>query len=72
MIVDTVKMIAYRAETAMVGIIRKYMSRKDDARALLRQIFKTEVDIKPDYKNNTLEISLHHLANRASDKIIHT
>ena len=55
----------------MVGIIRKYMSRKDDARALLRQIFKTEVDIKPDYKNNTLEISIHHLANRASDIIIH-
>ena len=70
LIVDTVKMIAYRAETAMVGMIRQYMSRKDDARALLRQVFKTEVDIKPDYKNNTLEISLHHLTNRASDKII--
>ena len=25
---------------------------------------------EPDYKNNTLEISLHHLTNRASDKII--
>ena len=70
LIVDTVKMIAYRAETAMVGIIRKYMSRKDDARALLKQVFKTEADIKPDYENNILEISLHHLTNRASDKII--
>ncbi len=61
LIVDTVKMIAYRAETAMVGIIRQYMSRKDDARALIRQVFKTEVDIKPDYKNKILEISLHNL-----------
>jgi len=70
LIVDTVKMIAYRAETAMVGIIRQYMSRKDDARALIRQVFKTEVDIKPDYKNKILEISLHNLTNESSDRII--
>lgn len=70
LIVDTVKMIAYRAETAMVGIIRKYMSRSDDARSLIRQVLKTEADIKPDYENNILEISLHHLTNRASDEII--
>lgn len=70
LIVDTVKMIAYRAETAMVGIIRQYMSRKDDARALIRQVFKTEVDIKPDNENKTLEISLHNLTNESSDKII--
>jgi len=63
-------MIAYRAETAMVGIIRQYMSRKDDARALIRQVFKTEVDIKPDYKNKILEISLHNLTNESSDRII--
>ena len=70
LIVDTVKMIAYRAETAMVGIIRQYMSRKDDACALLRQVFKTEVDIKPDNENKILEISLHNLTNESSDKII--
>ena len=70
LIVDTVKMTAYRAETAMVGIIRQYMSRKDDARALLRQVFKTEVDIKPDSENKILEISLHNLTNESSDKII--
>lgn len=70
LIIDTVKMIAYRAETAMVGMIRKYMSRKDDARALLRQVFKTDADIKADYENNILEVSLHHLTNKASDVII--
>ena len=70
LIVDTVKMIAYRAETAMVGIIRKHMSRRDDARALLRHVFNTEADIKPDYENNILEISIHHMTNKVSDKII--
>ena len=70
LIVDTVKMIAYRAETAMVGIMRKYMFRKDDARVLIEQVFRTEADIKPDYENKILEISLHHLTNKASDKII--
>ena len=70
LIMDTVKMIAYRAETAMAALIKKHMTRKDEARALLRQVFKTDVDIEPDYKNKMLIISLHNLTNKASDKII--
>ncbi len=70
LIVDTVKMIAYRAETSMVGIVRKFMHRKDDARTLMEQVFRTEADIKPDYENKILLISLHHLTNKASDNPI--
>lgn len=34
-LIDTIKMIAYRAETAMVSIIRDSMSRIEDARSLI-------------------------------------
>jgi hypothetical protein len=43
--IDTIKMIAYRAETAMVQIVREKMTRHDDARSLMRAIYKTEVDL---------------------------
>lgn len=69
-IMDTIKMIAYRAETSMAGIIKLYMAKEDDARSLLQQIFKTEADIFPDEQTQTLTISLHNMANDCSDKII--
>ena len=37
-IVDTIKMIAYRAETAMANLIKPYMTDKKEARALLPQV----------------------------------
>lgn len=66
--IDTIKMIAFRAETAMVNIVREKMSRHDDARSLLRAIYKTEVDIMPDSGAGTLTIRLHQLANKCSGK----
>ena len=62
-LLDTIKMVAYRAETAMVNIIRKTMSRPDDGRKLLKAIYSTEADILPDEKNGTLTVNLHHLTN---------
>jgi len=64
---DTIKMIAYRAETALVGMLREAVSRTDETRALLREIFSTEADLLPDEAAGTLTVRLHHLANRASD-----
>jgi len=63
-------MIAYRAETAMVNILRPHLSRPDEARKLLQTIYKTEVDLLPDEKNQTLTVRLHHLANHVSDQSI--
>ena len=42
---DTIKMIAYRAETAMVNILRESMSREDDARSFVRSLYQTTGDI---------------------------
>ena len=66
-LVDTIKMIAYRGETAMVQTIRHQMTRHDDARSLLRAIYGTEVDLVPDPQAGTLTVRLHPLANQSSD-----
>ena len=68
--IDTIKMIAYRAETSMVYTLRETMSRADDARALVRMIFNTEVDLHPDEKKGTLTVRLHHLSNCSEDQNI--
>ena len=66
-LIDTVKMAAYRAETAMAHILREKMSRNDDARSLLRAIYRTEADLLPDHEKGVLKVRLHHLANQSSD-----
>jgi len=68
--IDTIKMIAYRAETAMAGIVREKMSRHDGGRSLLRSIYKSEADIIPDAAAKTLTVRLHHPANRSSAETI--
>jgi hypothetical protein len=65
--VDTIKLMAYRAETLLVSILREKMSRSDDGRALIRQIFESSVDLRPDLSANTLTVRLHRLTNRAHD-----
>jgi hypothetical protein len=69
-LVDTIKMIAYRAETAMAQIVRQKMSRHDDARSLLRAVYSTEVDLIPDEEAKTLTVRLHPLANTSSDEAL--
>jgi hypothetical protein len=68
--IDTIKMVAYRAETAMAQILRRKMTRHDDARSLLRAVYNTEVDINPDMEAKTLTIRLHPPANNSSDQAV--
>jgi hypothetical protein len=68
--IDTIKLIAYRAETSMASLLRDQLSRADDARALLRQIYDTEVDLIPDLEMKTLTVRLHHLTQAAHDDAV--
>lgn len=68
-LVDTIKMVAYRAETALAMSLRAHMARTDDARALLREIFVTAADLCPDETAGTLTVNLHHLSNACSDRL---
>ena len=67
---DTVKMIAYRAETAMVNIVREKLTRRDDTRALIRDLCRCEADILPNEKEDTLTIRVHSLANARSNRAV--
>ena len=67
---DTVKMIAYRAETALVGILRLNLKKEDEARALVRELLVSSADIKPDDSAGTLTIRIHRMGSPAHDKAI--
>jgi hypothetical protein len=67
---DTIKMIAYRAETSLVSVLREHLARSDDARTLVRQIFETEADLLPDATNKTLTVRIHHLTQAAHDQVL--
>ena len=71
-LVDTVKMIAYRTETAMANILREQdqMARPGEARSLLQALYQTEADILPDHEAGTLTVHLHHSANASTDAAI--
>jgi hypothetical protein len=70
MFCDTVKMIAYRAETAMVGLLRRHLKNEADARALVRDLLVASADIEPDDLAKTLTIRIHHMANPAQNKAV--
>ncbi len=67
---DTVKLIAYRAETAMVEIVRKALARHDDGRVLIQDLCRSEADILPDHDNGILNIVIHAMANARSNRAI--
>ena len=69
-LLDTVKLIAYRAETALTRIVREALSRQDDARSLVRELFRSEADLTPDLESGELRIRLHSLSNPRSNRAI--
>ena len=69
--IDTIKLIAYRAETALAELAREKIKRSDDARSLIRQLFRTEVDLIPDRLQQTLTVRLHPMSSPMHDEIVH-
>lgn len=68
--IDTIKMIAYRAETSMVNILGDYVLKKDEARSIVRQIFTTDADMEPDYKNGLLKVTLHNMTTPRNNRYV--
>lgn len=67
-LLDTVKMIAYRAETAMAGLLTGPTVDTPAARRLLQDLFVTEADILPDAANKILRIKVHSASRPAANK----
>ena len=67
---DTVKLVAYRAETAMSNLLRDSLRRADDSRSLVRDLFRSDADLIPHSDTNVLEVRIHTLANPRSNRAI--
>lgn len=65
---DTVKLVAYRAETALTTIVREELSHADEARALIRDLLRSDADLDPDEAAGLLTVRVHTLANPRSNR----
>ena len=74
LVLDTVRMIAYRAETALAVLARAELSSPDEARSMLKTLFNTSADLRPDTVRGELHVLLHPLAeprlNRMAEAIL--
>jgi hypothetical protein len=60
---DTVKLLAYRAESDLYRLIAPFYSRsEEEGRALVREILASTADIIPNHQDHTLKVRYHTLA----------
>ena len=62
---DTLSMIAYRAETAMAAAVASELDNPDTARSPLRSLFRGDASLHPDEPAGTLTVRLLHQPTRA-------
>ena len=62
MLMNIIKMICYRAETAIANLLADYGIKEEEKRMVVKQIIQNNADILPDMQNNTLTITLHTLS----------
>jgi len=67
---DTVKLVAYRAETALATIVREKLSHTAQARSLIRDLLRSDADLYPDEAAGVLQVRVHTLANPRSNRAI--
>jgi hypothetical protein len=60
---DTLKMVAYRAETQLANLVGPLLPHRDDeARKFMRRVFELPADLLPDYAAGILVVHLHAMA----------
>jgi hypothetical protein len=69
---DTIRMIAYRAETAMVGLVIGPSADFAAGRRLMQDLFDSHADILPDSIGQRLRIRIHRSARPATDRLLAT
>ena len=68
---NVVKMICYRAETALSVLLKPHYSRANhEVRALIKSIIHTNIDMEVDLKEETINITLYPMANRRSHEAV--
>ena len=69
-LMDTLRMIAYRAETAMTAAVAPALDNPDTVRSLLKSLFRSDASLHPDEAARTLTVRLLHQATRAQDRAL--
>ena len=64
---QTLRMLAYRAETCMAAALAPELDNPATARSLLKALFQSEASLLPDPAAGTLTVRLPHQASRAQD-----
>jgi transposase-like protein len=72
LLLDTVRMIAYRSETALAALAQPAMRHPEEARTLIKAIFETSADLYPDRSKHQLRVVLHPLAEERLNKTVAT
>jgi hypothetical protein len=68
---NAILMLAYRAETALYNIFSQYYKANEkEGRMILKEIFTSDADMIPDYKNKQLIIKLHSLSTPRANEAV--
>jgi len=68
---DTLKMVAYRAETGLLRCLTPhYAHTEEEGRALIREMLLTSADLLPEADHHRLRVRLHSLANPRSNEAL--
>ena len=69
-LLDAVRMLAYRAETRMAAALAPRLSRPETARALIKALLCSDASLVPDAAAGTLTVRLLHQASRGQDRAL--
>ena len=68
---DTIKMLAYRAETALVGLLGPgYARSEEEGRAVIREVLRSPADVLPDAQAGLLCVRVHGMPNGRSNTAV--
>lgn len=69
-LMDAVRMIAYRSETALCSLLTNPSLDTAAARCLLQNLFTTEADISPDIAQGQLHVAIHRGSRPSVDRTL--
>lgn len=68
---NIIKMICYRAETSFANLLSPYYAKSiNEKRMLAKSIIKSNINLIPDYNQNTLTIELFSLSTPRENKVV--
>lgn len=69
-LIDTIKLIVFRSEMALVYTAKDFMSKKDEGHSFMTEVYRTSADLEVDYENKKLLVKFHHLSTAKKNEIL--